>query len=190
MTSTNVSKDDIKKEANKIIEVCTYSYKKYFNDADTLNAKHGSVSNYSIFLSGLIGFAGVAGTGSLQESFVQTFPSMKYRMLVFGLCGIGNFVVYGLSILLKNQDYSSKAVAARNIGGEYLGLKKRIEVFKNLELPNLGINDAIKSLKAFNETIIDIDNRNPPLFDTASFTKAQEGIRRGEAAYDVEKKTE
>ncbi|KAJ3251055.1 hypothetical protein HK103_002906 [Boothiomyces macroporosus] len=164
----------------KIIEDCTYSSKKYFNDADTLHARHESISNYSTFLSGFTGVTGMVGVGSFQETMMKKFPSMN----------IGGFTVSGLNILLKSQDHLSKSVAARKIGGEYLSLRKRVQFFMNLELPNIEIDGAIKSLKEFKETNIDIDNRNPPLFYAASFTKAQEGIERGEATYANEEKNE
>lgn len=183
MTSTNVNKGDIKTASYNIIEDCNYSSKKYFNEADTLAAKHGNLSNYSIFLSGLTGVIGITGAGNLHEKGVLNISNTKYRVLTLGICSLGGFVVSGLNVLLKSQDYLTKSIVARNIAGEYLALRKRVEVFQRLELPSIEIGNAIESLKAFNETIIGIDKRNPPLFDNTSFTKAQAGIKSGEANY-------
>lgn len=183
----NVSKEALQTAADDIILDCIYSSKKYFNDADTLNGKHVFITNCSIFLSGLTGFVGIVGAGSFQESVELTFPSIKHRILVFSIFGFCSFVVSGLNLLLKSQDYASKAVAARNIAGEYLALRKRVSFFKNLNLPDLDIEKAVELLKGFNESIINIDHMNPPLFDEASYTKAQLGIERGEAKYDTDK---
>ena len=183
MTNQNVNKEDIKTVSDNIIEDCTYSSKKYFNEADTLAAKHSKISNYSIFLSGLTGVSGIAGTGNFHEIGVMNISNTKFRVLALGICSLGGFVVSGLNVLLKSQDYLSKAVEARKIAGEYLALRKRVELFQRLKLPGIEIGNAIESLKVFNETIIDIDKRNPPLFDKTSFTKAQGGIKSGEANY-------
>ena len=162
--------DGARIQAENIIEDCNCSAKTYWNDSTALERAHYRVSTVSAVLAGLSGAAIV-------------MPFVKASPVGLNVCALMSLFASGMSLLLQSSAYTARSEMARSVAGEYDALRKKVAIFRDLELPLLDNGSAVSRVKEFKNFNIEINQKSPNLYYDFSWKKARDGIDAGEAKY-------
>lgn len=156
---------EIRKEAQRVEEDCTYSSKAHLNSADTWNRVH-----YWFGIPAM-GFAALAAADVLAISELSGWLAALAAVLV----AISTFA-----------NPSKKASDHEVAGNQYLALGKAARRFRNIDLLRDDINLARDKIQDMSLRRDELNETSPnPL--SRSYRKAQKGVEDGQTIYVTDK---
>ncbi len=156
-------KNEIVKEAERIEECCVCSSKSHYN-----TSKEWNICN----LCFNIPIAIIAS--------ISIFVPLEYKTIL----AIITAVLAAVQACIHPTDCTKIHKMAAD---KYLALKNQVRRFKNIELLILDDERATKEIKRFGDILDDYNTVNPQP-SKSGYKKAQEGIKNGEADFNIDTK--
>lgn len=158
--------NEIIREAKRIEEDALHSGKSHLNVS-----AFWSKANYLLGIPIII-FAALRG--------VDFFSGMQYLPDVIDILIV---ILAALQTFLNPADHIAQRKQA---GDKYFALKNQVRCFCKIELPNLKIEEATETLKAFSQKRDEL-NADAPSIPYLAFVLAKRSIEKGHADYAVDK---
>ena len=165
MQMQNDTTDAIEREAQRIEEDCTYSSKGYYNAAEGWSKVHLYIGIPTAILAAI-------GSGTAFSEWG----------IVAGAIGILTTALVAVATFL---DPSQKNSSHRVAGDQYLALRNATRRFREIELPNLLLDDAQTWIYDLAKRRDDL-NAGSPQIPRRAFERARKGIEEGESRHAVD----
>jgi len=161
------TREAIGAEASRIEEDSTYSSKSHFEAARMWGAMHLWLGIPIALLAGLSG--------------VSALSDMPVSAAVIA------FVVAGLTAVMTFLNPEKRAASHQAAGNQYLALRNRSRIFKNIKLPQAAddLASATRELEAISKQREELNSASPPV-PRRAFLAARMGIEGGESKHEVD----
>lgn len=176
-------KKDVANECRRIEEDCSCRKKTYWNDRDFAGSWNKHLRQVNYLNEGVLAVLASASALSSLKPNTRATQSLSIITAVGMVCKItlDNFIKDTL------EQTELRSVAA----GNYDELHGQTRLFRELELKHMTDTDkhiAISKVQTLQSKRAELNLKSPPQLSSDSWSKAQTGIAKGEAKYEVDTK--